>query len=91
MRITDLGNDPFIAEQIPTNIGAPAPMSATGQSGSPPQQLGQSNPQTLQQNNPAMAAQAAKDQQDRKKQIQDQIRATEQQLANLRKQLAQVS
>ena len=37
---------------------------------------------------PAQAAQAAKEQQEQKKQVQDQIKQTEQQLADLRKQLA---
>ena len=94
MRLSDLGNDPVISEQIPTSlgvggtqtIGAPA-QPGTQQGG----QLGQQNPQTLQQNNPAMAAQTAKAQQDQKKQIQDQITQTEKQLQDLRKQLAQIS
>lgn len=94
MRLSDLGNDPVIAEQIPTSLGVGgtqtigAPVQPGAQQGS---QLGQQNPQTLQQNNPALAAQTAKDQQERKKQIQDQISQTERQLQDLRKQLAQVS
>jgi hypothetical protein len=39
---------------------------------------------------PAQAAQAAKDQQEEKKQVQDQIKATEQQLIDLRKRLAEL-
>jgi hypothetical protein len=39
---------------------------------------------------PAQAAQAAKDQQEEKKQIQDQIRQTEQMLVDLRKRMAEL-
>lgn len=92
MRLFDITSDPVVAEQIPTSIGMGAPTAAPQQPGAQPAPtLGQQNPQTLQQTDPAAAAKMAKDQQDQKRQIQDQIAQTEKQLQDLRKQLAQIS
>ena len=91
MRLFDITSDPVVAEQIPTSIGAATtPGVATPQQ--PGMQQAQSlGQQTLQQTDPATAALAAKEQQERKKQIQDQISQTEKQLQDLRKQLAELS
>jgi hypothetical protein len=91
MRLFDITSDSVIAEQIPTSLGvsaSPQP-GAAAQTGT--QQAPQLGQQTLQQTDPAVAAQAAKEQQEQKKQIQDQITQTEKQLQDLRKQLAQIS
>lgn len=86
MRLSDLANDPMVAEQIPTAIGSQPAVPTMGQPGNQPtgQQLGQSSDQA---ENPAVAA---RQKQEHRRQLQDQIRQTEQQLQALRKQLAEL-
>ena len=80
-------------------LGELLPGTATTVSGSPsvqsqqPQQqqaVGQTAGLATGQMNPAQAAQAAKQRQEEKKAIQDQIKATEKQLIDLRKRLAEI-
>jgi len=81
------GRDRRLGELVPgtaTTIGT-VPTMSTAQ-----QQTGQQSGLATGQMDPAQAAQAAKNQQEQKKQIQDQIRATEQQLVALRKQMAEL-
>ena len=87
MRLRDIADDPRVKEAIPTAVGTAAPGVAPQQ-----QQAAQpgQDPQTLQQTDPALAAQMAKDQQEKKQEITQQIRAKEQEIQELRKQLAQM-
>lgn len=86
MKLSDLGEDKRLQEAYPPAPGA-TPGAPPAPGAAPP--LGQ-NPQLGQQPDPAAASLALKQKQLQKKQLQDQIRATEAQLQNLRKQLGQI-
>lgn len=84
--------DRKLGELLPGTTSTVGTMPTTGanqQAGT--QQAGQ-KPAGLAtgQMDPTQAAQAAKDRMEQKKQVQDQIKATEQQLIDLRKQLAEL-
>ncbi len=91
MRLFDIANDPIIAEQIPTSIGVSAAPGSVAPVNPATQQAQKVGQQTLQQTDPATAALAAKEQQEKKKLIQDQITQLEKQLQDLRRQQAQLS
>lgn len=85
------GRDRKLGELLPntsTAPGSPTPGVGTITTGNNTQQP-QSGLATGQMN-PAQAAQAAKQRQAEKKAVQDQIRATEKQLVDLRKRLAEL-
>lgn len=92
MRINELVIDESLQEAIPGLAPTTPPTPGVGQQ--PGQQaqpaIGAPQPAAGQQVDPATAALALKQKQEQKKQIQDQILATQKQLQDLRKQLAQI-
>jgi hypothetical protein len=95
MRLANISENDFrLRELMPgtsTTTASPAPTGGmptvgTITTGANTQQPGLATGQM----DPAQSAQAAKDRQEEKKQVQDQIKATEQQLIDLRKRLAEL-
>ena len=85
------GSDRRLSELLPSAAPTTGTMPTTGagqQSGT--QQQGQPAGLATGQMNPAQAAQAAKQRQEEKKAVQDQIKSTEKQLVDLRKRLAEL-
>ena len=88
MRLSDIASTEHLQEAIPPVAPGIAAPVAPGVNPAAAPQPGQQAPG--QQVNPQVAALAMKQTQEKKKQIQDQIAATEKQLQDLRKQLAQI-
>lgn len=84
MKLTDIGESYILPELVPPatpgTAPAPQPQTSTTSSNAAP------NPQAQAQ----MMAQQALDRANKKKEIQDQIRAKQQELADLQKQLAEI-
>lgn len=97
MKLNELGGDRHLDELLPA-VGAALGGAAkavggalaTGTRVAGQAMAGTSSGLAGGQMNPAQAAAAAKERADQKKAIQDQIKATEQQLTDLRKRLAEL-
>jgi hypothetical protein len=87
MKINEFSQDPAIRELISTSVGGTgmAPASPAATSNAAVQQV-QQDPQAQAK----MMAQQALDRQNRKKEIQDQIKAKQSELQDLQRQLAQI-
>jgi hypothetical protein len=90
MRLTDLKENDRQLDEIPAlAISAAQKIAGTKVGQTVASKLGATpdDMATLQQINPAQAAAAAKERQDQKKQVQDAIKAKQQELSDLQKQL----
>jgi hypothetical protein len=85
MKLNEFSQDFKLSELLPATGGAPAPASPAAVANTAAQQV-QQDPQAQAK----MMAQQALDRQNKKKEIQDQIRAKQAELQDLQKQLAQM-
>jgi len=94
MRLANISENDFrLRELMPgtsTTTASPTPQGTVPTMGTQQQAQAQQSGLAGGSMDPAQAAQAAKDRQEEKQQVQDQIKATEQQLIDLRKRLAEL-
>lgn len=86
MKLLDITSDPVLFEQVPTSVGVGASTLGAQQPG-----VQQGQPLSGQQMSPSTTALASRVQQEKRKQLQDQISQTERLLQDLRKQLADMT